>query len=256
MQEAGGRGVAKVGILSAASSDPPGSGEAYREVFASVGAAETYWIPVHEDDIDAAFDEEVAAKVRDMTLIFMSGGDQARIVNSLYYEDDNGERASTPVLDAIKSVYEGGSAVLAGDSAGAAVMPAGPMMLGGYSYNALLNGANPVEPEDPDDLWYDPLGGLGLVPELLIDTHFTQRGREGRLARLVWDTRDQPRGVELGIGVDEDTALLIIYSLDGSNPQGEVLGRNGVFLVDVSRASAFEIDGQFAIRALYTHYLR
>jgi len=71
------------------------------------------------------------------------------------------------------SAYEKGYAVLAGDSAGAAVMPRGPMFMGGSSYNALLNGANPVEPTNPDDLWYDPLGGAGFVPEFLIDTHFS-----------------------------------------------------------------------------------
>lgn len=59
------------------------------------------------------------------------------------------------------------------------------MVTGGVSWNALVSGASSGGPKPlrPDDLTYDEHGGLGLLPKWLPDTHFSQRGREGRLIR-------------------------------------------------------------------------
>ncbi len=56
-------------------------------------------------------------------------------------------------------------------------------------------------------------------------------------------------GVNYGIGVDEDTALLVTSDLSGENPKGEVLGTNGVYFADVSRAQTDQING-------YVHWLQ
>ena len=68
------------------------------------------------------------------------------------------------------------------------------MINGGVSYYGVRDGAyvfTDTHLKDPDDLLYDPLGGLGFFPLGLIDTHFANRGREGRFIRLISDTRDQ-----------------------------------------------------------------
>lgn len=59
------------------------------------------------------------------------------------------------------------------------------MITGGVSWNALAYGSYSGGPKPlyPDDLSYDEYGGLGLLPLWLPDTHFSQRGREGRLIR-------------------------------------------------------------------------
>ncbi len=108
-------------------------------------------------------------QVTEMTAIFFSGGDQARIVSSLFVVSD--DRTDTPVMAAIREAYETGAAVMAGDSAGGTVMTGSVMMLGGTSYNALLKGAQLQSPFI-DDLVYDPLGGIGFLPQFVLDTHF------------------------------------------------------------------------------------
>lgn len=62
------------------------------------------------------------------------------------------------------------------------------MITGGESWNALSNGAHSGGPssEYPSgDLTYDEHGALGMFPGWVLDTHFSERGREGRLIRLV-----------------------------------------------------------------------
>ncbi len=64
-----------------------------------------------------------------------------------------------------------------------------------------------------------------------------QRGREGRMIRLLSDTSNRNLGSDRGMGVDEDTCLMITSDLDGRNPVGEVFGTYGVYFADVSRAN-------------------
>lgn len=66
------------------------------------------------------------------------------------------------------------------------------------------------------------VAGFGLVPDLIIDQHFSQRDRIGRLLALVASNPGL-----LGVGVDEDTAALI-----GHNGVLEVIGRSSVTIVD------------------------
>lgn len=61
------------------------------------------------------------------------------------------------------------------------------MITSGSSWNALTYGAfsGGPKPLNPDYLTYDEKGGLGLLTGWVTDTHFSERGREGRLIRLV-----------------------------------------------------------------------
>ena len=59
-----------------------------------------------------------------------------------------------------------------------------------------------------NQLVYDPLGGMGLLRGVVIDAHFTRKGREGRLWKLLQDTRYLDVGAARGFGVDENTAFV------------------------------------------------
>jgi cyanophycinase len=115
-----------------------------------------------------------------------------------------------------------GSLAVAGTSAGATAL--GPVMiLGG---NVPGSGDNDQEGDDQDDQemaddWLRMGPGLGLLPASVIDVHFTQRGR---LPRLVAAVTRHPS--HLGIGIDEDTAVLVRPG------RFEVLGHGGVVTVD------------------------
>ena len=110
-----------------------------------------------------------------MTGFYFSGGDQARIMDSLFFRDDDagGAHADTPVMSAIRSLYETAGAVVGGDSAGGTALTGAVMPLSGESYEALLRGAHPDETNDDLDLVYDPEGGMGFLPGYVLDTHFT-----------------------------------------------------------------------------------
>jgi len=86
----------------------------------------------------------------------------------------------------------------------------------------LAHGAQ-TSSSDPDDLTYDPEGGLGLWPGPIIDAHFRERGRQGRLVQLVRDTRELEHGSTWGIGLDEDTGM----ECWPANSTCQVLGGSG-----------------------------
>ncbi len=78
----GGPGIARLGIVTAASADPEDSRAYYFDLFLSRGAEEVYWVPVHEGNMDANSDPEVVDNINRMTGFFFGGGSQRRITNS------------------------------------------------------------------------------------------------------------------------------------------------------------------------------
>jgi len=248
---AGGVGVARVGIVTAASFDPLDSAEYYEEMLLLYGAAETYWIPVHEANRPANSDPTVVSEIRRMTGFIFGGGDQSRVTNSFFNQPG---RVESPALTAIRETYEAG-AVMSGSSAGVACQPWSVMIAGGVSYNGLRYGSFPYGTENSSsDLVYDPFGGLGMLFDFVLDSHFSERGREGRLVRLIADTRSSPRGVQYGIGIDEDTAL-VITDADTAQAVGEVIGIAGVNIIDLSRAFVDPGSPLFRILNVHGHYL-
>ncbi len=168
--------------------------------------------------------------------VFFTGGDQARHKATLIRED--GEDSDTPEMAALRARHEAGALLVAGSSAGTAVQTPGPdrpMVAGGESYNALVWGAHDLACATPqalcgDDLVYDAGGGLGLFTAGLLDTHFSERGRQARLVRLALAT-----GETRAFGVDENTALIAVAPSDGP-AELEVLGEHGVFIFDLREA--------------------
>ena len=154
------------------------------------------------------------ATLAQATGIFFTGGDQARLQFLVKLASDLTLRGR--VAD--------GSLVVAGTSAGATAL--GPVMILGGDVRESGDDRADREGDGPDgqDTSGDRLRlgpGLGLLPASVIDVHFTQRCR---LPRLVAAVSRHPS--HLGIGIDEDTAVLV------RSGRFHVLGRGGVVTVD------------------------
>lgn len=175
--------------------------------------------------------------------IFINGGDQSLTLKA--FVDNDGE--DSEILRVIKRKLTQGSLILGGTSAGTAVMSGGEfmtnstvMITNGQSNTAIIRGAKkdllPVEGcqkshhcDDDlqnDDLSYNSVGGLGVFPWGILDTHFSERGRQGRLAILTTATK-----AKYAFGVDESTAL-IVEKMTNSRPKMSVIGQGGVFVIE------------------------
>ena len=191
-----GGAAARIAIVPTASSIE-GAGQRYKAIFLQLGAAtaEVIYIP----DRTAALDPRNAQALHDATGIFIGGGNQMRLAAIL---------GGSPLAAAITARHAAGATV-AGTSAGASIL----------SRHMVAVGASGTGPRGG----MAHLGvGFGLIDDVIIDQHFRQRDRIGRLLTLVALNPGQ-----LGLGVDEDTAAII--APDGSL---EVLGRGTVTVVD------------------------
>jgi cyanophycinase len=188
--------TARVAIVPTASSIES-AGERYKALFLGLGvhSAEVVFI----SDRDDANDEENLEALNDATGIFLTGGNQMRLSTIV-----GGTKASALVRD-----RNDAGAIIAGTSAGASILSSHMVAFGASG-------------EVPKQRMAQMVAGFGLVPELIIDQHFRQRDRIGRLLMFVASNPGL-----LGVGVDEDTAALI-----SSNNVLEVIGRNSVTIVD------------------------
>ncbi|HSA54150.1 MAG TPA: cyanophycinase [Gemmatimonadaceae bacterium] len=183
--------------LTAASTMPGESASFWRATFRQAGAARVE-IPEF-DRRSPAVDERVAAMVREADGIFLGGGDQVTLVTAL---------SGTRTAIAIKERYREGG-VVCGTSAGAAALSTLTMAGGEIDREGNLV-AQYIGP------------GLGLLGyDAIIDTHFSQRRRLQRLFFVVAGNTEL-----LGVGIDEDTALIVRGDV------GEVVGAGGVTFVD------------------------
>jgi cyanophycinase len=173
------------------------SGAIYHQVFTEFGARYVQILPLfNRADADLP---DVAKELSKATGIFMTGGDQNKIVGILH---------GTAALRAIQTAYARG-ATIGGTSAGASAM-SDPMIGGGLVGSLARSGMVKLQ------------AGLGLTTTLLVDQHFHQRNRLGRLLTAVMSYPNM-----LGIGVDEDTAAMVTD--DGKLA---VMGRGTVTIVD------------------------
>lgn len=187
-------------------------------------------------------DEALADIVRQSHCVWFSGGDQLRIIKTLYLPD--GSR--TAVLDAVWDMFEKGGLV-GGTSAGAAIM-SDPMIGNGNSMDALIFGAKTSQPgeELPDHQGVLLTKGLGFFPHGLVDQHFHARSRTGRLIAAMAYTA-QP----MAFGIDENTAL-VYY---GKEDKMKVAGTAGVTIFDAKNAVFSMMDTQTLVNDLTVHYL-
>lgn len=208
------------------------------------------------------------AQIEQADAIFFNGGDQSLTLQALRLPDGS----ASPELKAITARLQAGKLIVAGTSAGTAVQAGAtagqkplPMISNGSSTQALQSGALAAEaplagceknhscPAElaEDQLTYRAQGGLGLFPFGVTDTHFSERGREARLVRLLSDTQTR-----YGFGVDEATALLVgVNPTAPNNARFAVLGASGVFIADLAGAKAKGSGADWTISGVRTHYL-
>jgi cyanophycinase len=229
----GGPEKARIGILTTGSGTPEEGARLYVDAFAARGA-KAEWLPLTSKSRRGAEDPALVAQAGQCNVFFLGGGDQRRYTRALLRKDGS----DTALLQASRRAYESGG-VVAGTSAGAAVLVAAPMVTGGESYDALAR---------PRRLTDRLRGGLRLFRFGLIDTHFGERGRQARIIRLA-----ARREIPLAFGVDEDTALVVTGAL-GPRPVMEVVGKGGVSVFDTTRARVSR-RGRWRIENLRSHYL-
>ncbi len=193
---AGGR-AARIAVLPIASSFSVEVAERYQHLFRDLGAAsvETVDVAVREE----ALHPERVRPLEEATGIFMTGGNQLKIATLL---------GGTPIATALRRRNAAG-VVVGGTSAGASAMSQHMIAFGrgGPSPTQRMVSLSP---------------GLGLTNRVVIDQHFRQRDRIGRLMAAV-----AFNPFLIGVGVDEDTAMI----LDHRNLV-EVVGRHSVTFVD------------------------
>lgn len=178
---------------------------------------------------DNADDSALVSVIETASAIWFTGGNQSRITDVLM--DADGE--DTPVLQAIRSAHASGT-VIGGSSAGAAMMSP-TMIVSGRSLPSIY----PSEAED-HEITLAP--GLGFFAHGVIDQHFGQRARLGRLIAALFDERINPA---LGFGVDENTAFVV--DADG---RATVAGTGYVTLVDARRAVRTETEQAIFVEGL------
>lgn len=233
VRRAGGRG-ARIAVFPTASGNPQVDGEDFARILNNEGA-DAFVVPIARNypvsPEVAARDPEVAASVRQARGVFFVGGSQTRIRQALVGPAGD----DTPVLQAIRAVYREGG-VIAGTSAGAAVMSRVMFRNPPSVLNTMLNGVTMGREIDH---------GLGFLnSEWFVDQHCLVRGR---FARTLVAMRDQ--GIDFGVGVDEDTALVV------AGDSAEVIGHKGILLFDLSQSEVDEDQSAFNIRNARLSYL-
>lgn len=173
------------------------TGPDYNEIFRELGAGQVEFLPItSREDCDNPSYVEMLDRA---TGIFLTGGNQLRLSTIL---------GGTLVAQKIRRQNAAGVPV-AGTSAGASIMSE-HMVAGGTSNAAPSAGSVNLAP------------GLGLTNAVIIDQHFTERNRLGRLLSAA-----SYNPFLIGLGVDEDTAAFI-----GPDDVLEVVGSGTVTIVD------------------------
>ncbi|HEX8577051.1 MAG TPA: cyanophycinase [Flavobacterium sp.] len=188
----------RIEVITTASIIPAIIGPEYVKALRYLGAENVDVLNIIKRE--QASDPEILARLKAADVVMFTGGDQLRLSSIL---------GGTIFHDIILDKYHNEDFIYAGTSAGAAAA-SNTMIYQGSSSEALLKGEVKIT------------SGLGLIDGVIIDTHFVQRGRIGRLFQAVVGN---PR--VLGIGLGEDTGLLIT-----NNKEMEAIGSGLVILVD------------------------
>ncbi len=198
----GGSG-ARIVLIPTASSLGEEVIEVYDALFRKLGAAEV--VACRPESRREAHDPGLVALVDQATGVFMTGGNQLKLSTVI---------CGTPVGDAVVRAHARG-AVVGGTSAGASVQSSHMVAFG-------VPGATPKQ------RMTQVAAGLGLLGTTVIDQHFDQRNRYGRLLMIVSQSPQL-----LGIGVDEDTCATV--TVEGGHEVLRVTGRGAVTIFDPAR---------------------
>lgn len=212
----------RVAVLTTASTGPQRQWQTYERAFGML-QAEPDWLDIRDRN-DAETPARLA-QIEAADLVFMTGGDQERLVRALH-------GSATHRLMLQRQRHAG--LAVAGTSAGASAL--GTLMPGGD----LSDDGDTVFEPTHDDI----PRGLGFIQGVVIDQHFAQRRR---LARLITLACRRP-GLA-GLGLDEDTAAII-----RPGPSLTVVGRGSATLVDCRHAQPVQ-GGQplVSLRSMALH---
>ena len=194
---------ARMAIIPSASREPRAVGSRYTGIFEDMGAKQIKVFDIR--DRSEGEDPKWQEYLEDCTGVFITGGDQLRLCALV---------ADTPLMEKLRLKVREGSIVLAGTSAGAAVM--GHHMIAGGGSG-----------ESPNRSLVDMATGLGILPELIVDQHFHNRNRMGRLLSALASHPDR-----IGMGIDEDTCAMV-----ESDGIVQVMGKGTVTVIDTGELS-------------------
>jgi cyanophycinase len=218
---------AEVLIVPVASDFPEFAADVYTQAFRNLGVANPRVLrATSRQDVVHADPDKLLEGV---TGVFITGGDQMRLVSLL---------GGTKFADKLRHMVRDTNVILAGTSAGAA----------GMSTSMIVRGESTSHPQK-NSVRLSP--GLGILKNVIIDQHFTERGR---ISRLITAVSYNP--YNLGVGIDENTAII----LDG-NGVLEVYGQGSATIVDGSQISFNEIaevgdTDAFSVCGVQLHVLR
>jgi len=225
--ELAGGNKAEVLIVPVASDYPEFAADVYTQAFRNLGIANPRVLRAtsRQDVVNA----DVEKLCEGVTGIIMTGGDQMRLVSLL---------GGTKLAEKIRKLVRETSIVLAGTSAGAAAM----------STSMIVRG-EPTSHPHKNAVRLSP--GLGFLKNIIIDQHFSERGR---ISRLITAVSFNP--YNLGIGIDENTAIIL-----DSKGQLEVYGQGSTTIIDGSQITFNEIaevddNEAFSICGVQFHVLR
>jgi cyanophycinase len=188
----------RVEVVTTASSIPDEVAENYRDAFQKLGCTNVGHMRIRNRE-DAALPENLE-RLKACNCIMFSGGNQLRLSSNF---------GGTEFLDILKERYTAGNLLIAGTSAGAMAM-SNTMIYEGNAAIAHLKGEVKITT------------GLGLIQNVIIDTHFDKRGRFNRLAQAV---AAQPGAI--GIGLGEDTGVIV-----SEGHRLKAIGSGSVIIID------------------------
>lgn len=192
--------LSKIEIITTASIIPEEVGQEYIKAFAQLDVMDVHVLNIRTRQ--EANSEESLKRLENADIVVFTGGDQLRLTSIF---------GGTAFHHLLFNKYQYEDFIISGTSAGAAAS-SNNMIYQGSSHEALLKGEVKIT------------GGLGFINNVIVDTHFVQRGRIGR---LLYACSSNP--MNLGIGLGEDTGLLIT----GGNNM-EAIGSGLVILVDAT----------------------
>jgi cyanophycinase len=209
-------GNGKLVITTVASNEPDGTFEEYSRIFRGLGVKHIYNL-----DIRTRLEAKESGKVKileDANTVFFTGGDQLKITSQL---------GDTPIFTRIHEIYQNGGTI-AGTSAGASVMCETMLISGRSDESQKTRGSIQMA------------AGFGLIDGMIIDQHFAQRGRIGRILATV---AQNPKNI--GVGIDENTAIIV----EGER-SFKVIGEGAVYVVDGTGVTTSNINEEKVDRTL------
>ena len=199
---------ARIAVIPTASSLGDEIVDLYDALFRAEGAAEVS--VVRPESREESHDPDLVELLEKATGIFMTGGNQLKLSSIV---------CGTPLAGAIVAAHHRG-AVVGGTSAGASIQSSHMLAFG-------------VGGSTPKQRMTQMAAGLGLLPSTVIDQHFEQRNRYGRLLMIVAQSPQL-----LGLGVDEDTAAVV------QDDVLSVVGRGAVTILDPSNITTNAFDAK------------